>query len=102
VRWGYSASILDAPNPAGSGPGWSSKFGDILTPAQICSILGKSHQQKREKAEYQHRPAARYDEAVAFVCPAYQGLGGGEMPAQPGRDQGDRYERWTRAADDGR
>jgi hypothetical protein len=40
-------------------------------------------------AEYQHLPAARYDEAIAFVRAAYQELGGGEMPAQTGLDLGD-------------
>jgi hypothetical protein len=40
-------------------------------------------------AEYQHLPAARYDEAVAFVRAAYQELGGGELPAQTGLDLGD-------------
>lgn len=40
-------------------------------------------------AEYQHLPAARYDEAIAFIRAAYQELGGGDLPAQAGLDLGD-------------
>ncbi len=37
-------------------------------------------------AECQHLPAARYDEAAAFVRAGYQELGGGEMSAQTDLD----------------
>jgi len=40
-------------------------------------------------AEYQHLPAASYDEAVTFVRAAYQELGGGDLSAQTGFDLGD-------------
>lgn len=40
-------------------------------------------------AEYHHLPAAQYDAAVAFVRAAYQGLGGGDLPAQTSLDLGD-------------
>jgi hypothetical protein len=40
-------------------------------------------------SEYQHLPAARYDEAIAFIRAAYQKLGGGDLPAQASLDLGD-------------
>lgn len=44
---------------------------------------------KFKLAEYQHLPASRYDEAVAFVQAAYRDLGGGDLPAQTGLDLGE-------------
>jgi hypothetical protein len=43
---------------------------------------------KFKLAEYHHLPAARYDEAVAFIRAAYRDLGGGELPAQTSLDLG--------------
>lgn len=40
-------------------------------------------------AEYHHLPAAQYGAAVAFIRAAYQGLGGGDLPAQASLDLGE-------------
>lgn len=41
---------------------------------------------KFKLAEYHHLPAARYDEAIAFIRAAYRDLGGGDLLAQTGLD----------------
>lgn len=71
---------------------WASQLqtrNDQMTIGAARATCWATFKRKFKLAEYHHLPAARYDEATAFIRAAYRDLGGGDLPSQESLDLGE-------------